>query len=85
MILLFSDKKSIVQIASKIANNSRNVETARSILPFSPKEESKRDFSERSLVEKYYDKLSKYEKEELKNYKEVYFLGKLVESEFACK
>ena len=85
MILLFSDKKSIVQIASKIANNSRNVETARSILPFSPKEESKRDFSERSLVEKYYDKLPKYEKEELKNYKEVYFLGKLVENEFACK
>jgi len=71
-----------VQIATKIVNNSRNVETARSIIPFSPKEESKREISERSIVDKYYDKLSKYEKEEIKNFKEVYFLGRSIENEF---
>lgn len=74
-----------MQLASKIANNSRNIETARSIIPFSPKEESKREISERTLVEKYYDKLSKFEKEELKNHKDVFFLGRMVENEFSCK
>jgi dual specificity tyrosine-phosphorylation-regulated kinase 2/3/4 len=59
------------------------VETARSIIPFSPKEESKREISERSIVDKYYDKLSKYEKEEIKNFKEVYFLGRSIENDFS--
>jgi hypothetical protein len=59
------------------------VETSRSIIPFSPKEESKRDISDRSIVDKYYDKLSKHEKEEIKNFKEVYFLGRSIENEFS--
>lgn len=74
------DKKQLAQIASKIANNSRNVETSRSIIPFSPKEETKEN-SNRSIVDKFYDKLSLYEKEEIKSVKEVYFLGRSIENE----
>ena len=75
------DKKQIAHIASKIANNSRNIETSKNIaLPFSSKEEK----SEKTLVEKYYEKLSAFEREELKQYREVYFLGKSIEDN-SCK
>ena len=67
-------------------NNSRNVETSRSIQhPFSHKEESKKDTKcERLITEKYYDKVSNFELKELKQYKEVFFFGRSIENEL-CK
>jgi hypothetical protein len=77
------DKKQLAQLNSKLANNSRNVETSRSIAPLCPKEETKQDTVNRSLIDKFYEKLSLYEREELRNFKDVYFMGRSIEND-AC-
>lgn len=77
------DKKQIIQLdRTKIINNSRNINTERSINQgFSPKQSKKDSNNDILKTDQFYEKLSSYEIEELKNIKNVYFYGKSYEND----
>ena len=67
--ILKIDKKQIIQLdRTKIINNSRNINTERSInQEFSPKQSKKDSNNDILKTDQFYEKLSSYEIEELKN------------------